>query len=106
MPSKSLSSWKGLKSKGQLSSLSVSPSPSASGKSTTSTKKVWESFKLESFNESLLDSEISKWQSATALNWHYYNKAKKALKEGLPYKKLVEFIKETGGDLNKLKGFE
>jgi len=44
-------------------------------------KKVWESLKLESFNESLLDSEISKWQSAIALNWHYYNKAKKALRE-------------------------
>lgn len=35
-----------------------------------------------------------------------YNLAKKALEEGLPYKKLVEFIKATGGNINKLKGFE
>src|SRR3989344_2551086 len=35
-----------------------------------------------------------------------YEKSKKAIKEGLPYRKLMEFIKETGGDLNKLKEFE
>jgi len=34
-----------------------------------------------------------------------YNLAKKALEEGLPYKKLVEFIKATGGNINKLKEF-
>lgn len=32
-----------------------------------------------------------------------YSLSKNALKKGLPYKKLIEFIEETGGNLNKLK---
>jgi anthranilate phosphoribosyltransferase len=35
-----------------------------------------------------------------------YKLSKDALKRGLPYKKLLEFIKETGGDINKLRKFE
>ncbi len=35
-----------------------------------------------------------------------YKTAKKAIKEGLPYKKLLEFIEATGGNLNKIKGFK
>tara|TARA_Y100000310_G_scaffold96067_1_gene93841 strand:+ start:4292 stop:5401 length:1110 start_codon:yes stop_codon:yes gene_type:complete len=35
-----------------------------------------------------------------------YKAAKKALQDGLPYKKLAEFIKENGGDLKKLKRYD
>jgi anthranilate phosphoribosyltransferase len=35
-----------------------------------------------------------------------YKTAKKALREGIPYKKLVEFIEATGGDIKKLEEFE
>jgi anthranilate phosphoribosyltransferase len=35
-----------------------------------------------------------------------YKTAKKALQEGIPYKKLVEFIEATGGDIKKLEEFE
>jgi len=35
-----------------------------------------------------------------------YKMAKKAIHDGLPYKKLLEFILATGGNINKIKEFE
>ena len=44
-------------------------------------KKLNESFRLEGFGESTLDEELGEWKNSIAMNWLYYNKARKTLKE-------------------------